>query len=46
MKTCDKDNTPCLHAACLESQGVDCCRDCEYSHGCTTACSKAVSEHE
>lgn len=40
MKKCDKDNTPCLHAPCLEVEGVNCCKDCQYAGICASSCFK------
>lgn len=40
MKTCDKDRTPCLQEPCLESQGIKCCKDCEFGETCARKCFK------
>ena len=40
MKTCDKDRTPCLHEPCLESNGIGCCKDCDFGDTCASKCFK------
>ena len=40
IKKCDKDNTPCLHAPCLEVEGVKCCKECQYAGICASSCFK------
>ena len=40
MKTCEKDKTPCLHAPCLEVEGVNCCKECQYVDKCASSCFK------
>lgn len=43
MKQCE-DKTPCLHAVCTETQGVKCCKECEFVGECKTACFKAKDD--
>ena len=40
MKNCEKDNTPCLHAPCLEAEGIGCCAECAYVDKCASKCFK------
>lgn len=40
MKKCDKDRTPCLHEPCLESNGIGCCKDCDFGDTCASRCFK------
>ena len=40
MKQCDKDKAPCLHEPCLESQGIKCCKDCDFGDTCASKCFK------
>ena len=44
MKKCPNDNTPCLHAPCLEAHEVKCCRECEYVGECKSKCFKVVGK--
>ena len=44
MKKCDKDNTPCLHAPCLEVEGCKCCKECQYVGKCASSCFKVKEE--
>lgn len=46
MKTCDKDRTPCLHEPCLESNGIGCCKDCDFGDTCASKCFKAKATQE
>lgn len=41
MSKCVKDSAPCLHAPCVEAQGVRCCAECPMMDACSTACFKA-----
>ena len=41
MSKCVKDGAPCLHAPCVDAQGVRCCAECPMRDACTTACFKA-----
>ena len=44
MNKCDRDNTPCLHVACLQAEGIKCCAECVVKDKCASVCFKAVDK--
>ena len=38
---CKDGSAPCLHAPCIEAQGVRCCSECQAKEACSMACFRA-----